>query len=130
MSSAWLPIRTVNLMRAPPDSWLHTISIGRSPAYFSFNNRLCYIIAIPWEYQLKTVDYSTEFLVLMRSAMRRFRRYGRILLIIELLDIERMRPIPETTLDTLISRSNHLLPGIIERASLAEAMFLIRGGSL
>src|SRR5215468_11214026 len=58
MSSAWLPIRTVNLMGAPPYSWLHTISIGRSPAYFSFNNRLCYIIVIPWEYQLKTVNKS------------------------------------------------------------------------
>src|SRR5262249_42699372 len=55
MLSAWLPIRTVNLMGAPPESWLETISIGRSPAYFSFTNRLCYIIAIPWECQLKTV---------------------------------------------------------------------------
>src|SRR5262249_28749055 len=56
MSSAWLPIRTVNLIGAPPDSWLATISIGRSPAYFSFNNRLGYNIAIPWECQLKTVE--------------------------------------------------------------------------
>src|SRR5262249_32459812 len=56
MSSAWLPIRTVNLMGGPPDSWLATISIGRSPAYFSVNNRLGYNIPIPGECQLKTVS--------------------------------------------------------------------------
>src|SRR5215470_9563641 len=56
MSSAWLPIRTVNLMGAPPDSWLDTISIGRSPSYFSFNNRVCHLVAIPWAGQLKTVQ--------------------------------------------------------------------------
>jgi hypothetical protein len=42
-------------MRAPPDSWLDTISIGRSPSYFSFNNRLGPLIAVSWECQLKTV---------------------------------------------------------------------------
>jgi hypothetical protein len=36
-----------------------------------------------------------------------------------------MKPIPGTSLDTAISRINRLLPGMIERASLAEAMFLI-----
>src|SRR5262249_44028194 len=65
MSSAWLPIRTVNLMGAPPDSWLATISIGRSPAYFSFNNRLGYNIAIPWECQLKTVKKLTFIILLL-----------------------------------------------------------------
>ena len=41
-------------MRAPPDSWLDTISIGRSPSYFSFNNWLGSIMAVSWECQLKT----------------------------------------------------------------------------
>src|SRR5262249_35978505 len=68
MSSAWLPIRTVNLMGAPPYSWLHTISIGRSPAYFSFNNRLCYIIVIPWECQLKTVQKNAHTYLTNSSA--------------------------------------------------------------
>src|SRR5215468_3171391 len=61
MSSAWLPIRTVNLMGAPPDSWLDTISIGRSPSYFSFNNRVCHLIAIPWAGQLKTVKIYADY---------------------------------------------------------------------
>src|SRR5215468_5753839 len=75
MSSAWLPIRTVNLMGAPPYSWLHTISIGRSPAYFSFNNRLCYIIVIPWECQLKTV----EFVYSLWWSIRREERFSETL---------------------------------------------------
>src|SRR5262245_5944244 len=44
-------------MGVPPDSWLDTMSIGRSPSYFSFNNPLASIIAAFWECQLKTVWY-------------------------------------------------------------------------
>jgi hypothetical protein len=43
-------------MGAPPDGWFDTIPIGRSPSYFRFNNRLCSIIAVSWECQLKTVE--------------------------------------------------------------------------
>jgi hypothetical protein len=42
-------------MGTPPDSWLDTMSIGRSPSHFSFNNPLASSIAASWEYQLKTV---------------------------------------------------------------------------
>src|SRR5215475_2441376 len=44
--------------RAPPASWLDTISIGRSPFYFSCINPLCSMIAVSWESQLKTVGFS------------------------------------------------------------------------
>jgi len=44
-------------MGVPPGSWLDTMSIGRSPSYFSFNNPLAFIIAASWECQLKTVQF-------------------------------------------------------------------------
>src|SRR5262245_40717684 len=47
-------------MEAPPDSWLETMSIGRSPSYFSGNHPLASIIAASWECQLKTVIKSTK----------------------------------------------------------------------
>ncbi len=48
-------MRAVYLMRAPPDSWLHTISIGRSPFYFSVYKSLGPMIVVFWESQMKIV---------------------------------------------------------------------------
>jgi hypothetical protein len=44
-------------MRAPPDSWLHTTSIGRSPFFFNCYNRLWRITAVSWELELKSVVF-------------------------------------------------------------------------
>ncbi len=50
-------------MRTPPDSWRNTISIGRSPFFFSRYNRLCHITVVSWESELKTVEIPLEYFV-------------------------------------------------------------------
>src|SRR5215475_12582353 len=62
----------VYLMGAPPDGWLDTIPIGRSPSYFRFNNRLCSIIAVSWECQLKTVVKITR---ICKTLLARYDHY-------------------------------------------------------
>jgi DNA-binding CsgD family transcriptional regulator len=69
-------------------------------------------------------DPSTEFLLLMLSAIMRVRGYRRVILHVGRFDMRQMRPLLGTPLDTAIERINRLLPGIPQRAQFAEAMFL------